>query len=196
MLNSFDLFQKPLPTFNIHGRTKMPTATGAVVSFLIFCVVMLYSLTKLGHLIQRHNPQVAQFIERGGLDSSYKFNFHESGIRFAWAVEGFLDSESKEDTRYVKGLARIFYKRNGVMGEKILSYHHCSAEELDKMPPPIEESIGLFEIFRTSETRHLNCLDLDGLEDVLSIWGTETDESNYQRFEFLLLPCNYVHAEI
>ena len=30
----------------------------------------------------------------------------------------------------------------------------------------------------------------------MAIWGIENDEGNYQRFEFVLLPCNYVHAEI
>ena len=39
------------------------------------------------------------------------------------------------------------------------------------------------------------CLDWDKLGDDIAIWGTENDELNYQRFEYVLLPCNYVHAE-
>ena len=29
----------------------------------------------------------------------------------------------------------------------------------------------------------------------LAVWGLENDD-NYQRWEFVLLPCNYMHAEI
>ena len=110
-------------------------------------------------------------------------------------MEGYLDLELKEDTKYVKGLARLVYKRNGVSGELILPYHHCTAEELDKFAPPMQNSVGLFEVYKTSATRHLNCLDWEKFGDDLAIWGTENDEISYQRFEFVLLPCNYIHAE-
>ena len=63
------------------------------------------------------------------------------------------------------------------------------------MAPPNKDSAGLLEIFKTSPTRHLNCLNWDDLGEDLSIWGTENDEISYQRFEFLLLPCNYLHTE-
>ena len=110
-------------------------------------------------------------------------------------MEGYLDSELKEDKKYVKGLARLVYKRNGVSGESILPYHYCTAEELDEFAPPIEDSVGLFEVYKTSQTRHLYCLDWKKFGDDLAIWGTENDEISYQRFEFVLLPCNYIHAE-
>ena len=106
-----------------------------------------------------------------------------------------MDNETKDDPRYVKGLARIIYKRNGVSGETIVPYHDCTAEELDEFAPPIQDSAGLFEVFRTSPTRHLSCLDWEKFGDKLAIWGTENDEISYQRFDFVLLPCNYVHAE-
>ena len=60
------------------------------------------------------------------------FNFEEQGVRFAFGVEGYLDKETKEDSRYVKGLARLFYKRNGIEGESIIPYHPCTKEELDE----------------------------------------------------------------
>ena len=40
------------------------------------------------------------------------------------------------------------------------------------------------------------CVELGDLaEGELSIYGVENDD-NYQRWEFVLLPCNYVHAEL
>lgn len=100
----------------------------------------------------------------------------------------------KEDTRYVKYLARLFWKRNGVFGETIVDYHHCTAKEMDEFPPPVSDSAGLFEIYKTSTTRHLFCLDWDKLGDDIAIWGTENDEISYQRFEYVMIPCNYVHT--
>ena len=104
---------------------------------------------------------MASFVESGALDASNAFNFHDNDFNFAFAVEGFLDSETKEDSRYVKWLARLLWKHNGVAGETIVPYHYCTAEDLQKFAPPIEDSAGLFQIYMTSETRHLYCLDLD-----------------------------------
>ena len=59
-------------------------------------------------------------------------------------MEGFVDREPKDDTRYVKWLARLMWKRNGVEGETIVDYHHCTTEELDEFAPPMSDSAGLF----------------------------------------------------
>ena len=66
-----------MPGFNMHGRTTLPTITGGIFSFLIFTLMMIYSLTKLVQLTQRHNPQIASFEEGGLLDSSFEFNFKD-----------------------------------------------------------------------------------------------------------------------
>ena len=76
-----------------------------------------------------------------------------------------------------------------------MPYHDCTAEEFDAFAPPSQDSVGLFEMYRTSSTRHLSCLDLEKFGDELAIWSTNQDEISYQRFDFVLLPCNYVHAE-
>ena len=46
-------------------------------------------MTKLLQLFNRHNPQVASFVEQGGIDSSFKFSFNN--FPFAFAVEGYID---------------------------------------------------------------------------------------------------------
>ena len=38
-------------------------------------------------------------------------------------------------------------------------------------------------------------MDWDKLGDVLEVWGMENDEISYQRFEWLFVPCNYLHRE-
>ena len=39
------------------------------------------------------------------------------------------------------------------------------------------------------------CLDWDIVGDNVAIWGDPNDEISYQRLEYLLTPCNYLHAE-
>ena len=44
--------------------------------------------------------------------------------------------------------------------------------------------------------KKLFCVDQERYRDILEIWGNENDEREYQRFEFNLVPCNYVHAQM
>ena len=104
---------------------------------------------------------MSSFAESGALDSSYVFNFHESDLHFAFGVEGYLDKKTKDDTRFIKWLARLVWKRNGVEGETIIPYHRCTREDFSKFAPPADDSVGLFELYKKSETRHLFCLDLN-----------------------------------
>ena len=57
----------------------------------VVMVVLLYATIKLKHLLTRHNPQITQYVDVGALDSSYKLNFRDKGIKFAFGVEGFID---------------------------------------------------------------------------------------------------------
>ena len=52
------------------------------------------------------------------------------------------------------------------------------------------------EMYRTSETRHLYCINWDDYEDELEVFGNETDEITYQRFEWVIVPCNYIHSDV
>ena len=113
----------------------------------------------------------------------------------AFSIEGFLDGEIKDDPRYVKYLVRLWGKRDGVRYEHILDYHKCTPAELDLFGEPSRESIAPLNNFKAGDKRYLYCLDWDNLQDgELSVWGV-TNDDNYQRWEFVLLPCNYVHAE-
>ena len=89
------------------GEQNVPKIAGGILSFLTVILMLVYSLTKLLQLIKRHNPQVASLEELSALDSSFIFNFKERGVRFAFGVEGNRDKETKDDSRYVKGLVRL-----------------------------------------------------------------------------------------
>ena len=89
---------------------------------------------------------------------------------------------------------RLYTKTNGVSHETILDFHQCTAEDYEQFAPPTADSLALLEHYKTDDKRGLFCLDWDQLGDELNLWGIN-DEDFYQRVEFLLVPCNYVHAE-
>ena len=79
--------------------------------------------------------------------------------------------------------------------ETLIDYHECSPEELSKFPAPASDSIGLMDYY-TKGDHKLFCIDQERYRDILEVWGNVNQEDEYQRFEFVLVPCNYVHAEI
>ena len=85
-------------------------------------------------------------------------------------------------------------KKSGVAFEKILPYHRCTQADLAEFAPPTPEAVGMLESMNRSQTRGIFCLDWTKLGDIVEIWSVEDDE-NYQRFDFAILPCNYVHWE-
>ena len=54
----------------------------------------------------------------------------------------------------------------------------------------------MFEKYKTDPNRNLFCIDWDELGDDIEIYGNWRDASKYQRLEFLLTPCNYVHKKL
>ena len=54
----------------------------------------------------------------------------------------------------------------------------------------------MFENYKNDPNRNLFCIDWDELGDELEIYGNWRDASKYQRIEFVLTPCNYVHKEL
>ena len=195
-LDALDIFRKPLPTFNMRGRYTVPSICGAMVTFVIVNIALLYSTIKFVQLMSRANPLVSSFLKKGVFDVDNVLNLRDKGQRFAFGVEGFLDKELKEDPRYVKGFARMFGYVNNERYEKMIPYHKCTAEDFDEFAPPAPEAEGLLEDYKNNPNRNLYCMDWDKYSETLAIWGVTFDEVSYQRFEYVLVPCNYVHAEI
>ena len=195
-LDAIDCFKKPMPTFNMRGRESIPSYAGCLLSFAIACIMVVYASIKFSHLMTKHNPQISTFTVEGAIDPEDKFNFRDNGLKFAFGIEGFIDQELKEDSRYVKYFARLYGFKDGVTYEKFIPVHHCTSEELDEFATPVSESVGLINAFKTQPKRNLYCIDWEKYGNEIEIWSTENDESSYQRFEYVLMPCNYVHAEL
>ena len=193
-LDTIDLFKQPLPAFNMRGRFHVPSLCGAFASVLITLIVTVYGMSKFIQMMSKHNPNISSWIEQGVVEHSVKMKFEDQPIRIAFGVEGYIDKQLKIDERYVKTFTRLLTHNNSVKTETIIPHRKCRPEDYDHFSPVIKSSQGLFEQYKTGQ-RDLLCLDWDQVGDQLEIWGDESDEISYQRFEFALLPCNYIHAE-
>ena len=189
-----DLFQHNIPMFNMRGTYKVSTYSGAMLSFAIVIVLLLYGALKFIVLLSRSNPNVSTYTELNQFDSSDVLNLRDTNIRVAFGIEGYLDNELKNDPRYVKTIVRLWQKKDGVAGETILPFHKCTAEDFDHFAAPASDAVGMLEDMKTSDVRGLYCLDYDEIGHLLDLRSRE-DDDNYARLELVLLPCNYVHAE-
>lgn len=84
ILLRFDFFGKPLPAFNMQGKTEIRTGVGALFSLSMMAILVLFSLLKMSHLIERRNPVVNTFELMNEIGREDPFEPHES--RFAMAV--------------------------------------------------------------------------------------------------------------
>ena len=89
----------------------------------------------------------------------------------------------------------MFRRTKGKEYEQIISTHECTPSDFDKFPDPTSSSAGLFNEYKNGE-RKLMCIDWEKYAADLEVWGADHDISSYQRFEWILVPCNYIHAEV
>ena len=79
--------------------------------------------------MDKKNPLIAETNLNNYYDYTTRINFNDIGFKMAYSVEGYLDNKIKDDPRYVKLLARIFYKTDGKQHEKILDLHKCTEKD-------------------------------------------------------------------
>ena len=115
---------------------------------MIGFMMLMYAGIKLSHLLSRHNPNISSFIERNILENTDVINFRDSQNKFAFAIEGYLDYEWKNDPRYVKLIARNKGRKNGVWYEEVFEHHRCTNEELEQFAPPTKEALQLMAKYR------------------------------------------------
>ena len=110
IIESLDMFKQDLPAFNIRGKTKIASLAGAVMSFAILFVMLIYGTIKMIQLSSRTNPNITSFVQQNYFDGTNVVNFKERGLRFAFGIEGQIDKALKNDPRYVKWMVRALYK--------------------------------------------------------------------------------------
>ena len=194
-LAALDLFSQPVPSFNIRGRTKIPTLLGSILSGIVILVMLFYGANKYIQLLQRSNPTISSYIERNAITKYDEVNVRDVGLRFAFGFEGKLDQRLKDDPKYVKMLVRTVSRVDGVEHEKIFPYRKCQPSDYDDFSPPSETALYTLNKYKTDPNKNLFCLDWDELGEDVKIFGNWRDPSKYQRLEFMLTPCNYLHTK-
>lgn len=192
MLERMDIFGQEIPAFNLKGSNRVHTMPGGLMTFAIMVVMLIYASIKMIQLINRTNPNIAQFLEKDVYDSTTRLNLNEINYRVAFTVEGYHSRERKDDHKYVKYLVRIFGRRDRVEYETFIPYHLCTDEDWAQFSPPGKASADSWDEIKTDPTRGMFCLDWS--EDIL-IYGNERND-NYQRIELVLVPCNYLHTHL
>ena len=116
-LNKFiqriDIFGTDLPMFNLKGESKVFTLVGGVFTVIIVCIWLVYATIKFEHMITKHNPLISEVNEQNFFDYETRLNLQQIGFKMAFSIEGYLDSKTKDDERYVKILVRIYGKEEG-----------------------------------------------------------------------------------
>ena len=162
------------------------------MTVIIFSIMLTYSTIKFVQLTEKHNPNISQFMEKFHHDYNTQMDLNEINFRLAFSVEGYHTRKIKDDERYVKYLVRIYGKKNGREYDYLINYHKCKVEDWNKFPPTAKSQSEVVNRIKEDGERGMYCLDYES--DDLVIYGDETN-SNFQRLEILLLPCNYLHKD-
>ena len=100
---------------------------------MIFIVVILFSLLKLQHLIERKNPLIT--MNKTELDSSVTYPLNQDDFMMAFFAENYQTGEAISDPKYVKWVARHIQLKDGVTTKTFHPMHVCNSEDFDKFKP-------------------------------------------------------------
>ncbi len=101
---------------------------------MLIVVFTLYAVLKLTHLLTKKNPLIAETKETNFYDYNTRVNLDEIGFKMAFSFEGYIDDKIKDDPRYVRLFARMYYKDEGVKSQKVLSLHKCTEQDWNQFP--------------------------------------------------------------
>ena len=102
---------------------------GGIISTCILTLVFIYAGIKFDHLVNRENPNINVVEIEDHYDIEEVLNLTEIGFRLAWSVEGNLDKQNKNDSKYVKWLVRLLGKKDGEWYQKIMPIHNCNEDD-------------------------------------------------------------------
>ena len=153
------MFGRRLPTFNLKGNEMVKTSSGGVMTVSIAFIMFIYATLKFSHLIDKHNPNLAQYVEPNVYDMNERLNLNDINFRFAFTIEGYLEKTMKADPAYVKYLVRIFGIKDGVEYQDFIPYHKCTDDDWAQFHPPSDSSREDWETVRDDPKRGFFCLD-------------------------------------
>ena len=160
-LKGFDSFGKEVPAFNIKGESRVNTALGGLLTFVILTVSLIYSIIKIVQMVNGDNPIISDLMLPSHYGPEDKLNLNEINFRLAFSIEGFVIRERKDDPRYVKWFVRLYGKKNETRFETHIPFHTCTDEDYDSFYPIIPRQVASLERIRASKKSKMVCIDWD-----------------------------------
>ena len=84
------------------------------MSLIAMIIWLAYAALKFEQMMSKHNPFISLMTEENIFDYTTRIDLNEINFRMAFSIEGYLDSEVKDDPRYVKYIVRVYGKKDGV----------------------------------------------------------------------------------
>ena len=190
ILERIDIFGANLPVFNLKGETQVLTKTGGCLSLVVMIVFLTYGVLKFMQMMDKHNPFLSEMTEKNIFDYNTRLNLNEINFKMAFSVEGYLDNQVRDDPRFVKYIVRIFGKKNDVEYQEIIPFHKCTEDDWDQFLEPAMGMEDQINAVKTNPKRNMYCID--EFENFI-IYGNEKN-TEYQRIEVVLVPCNYLNT--
>ena len=113
--------------------------SGGLLSFFVFYVTFLFSITKLKQLVERRNPTVNTYVDSDALTEDDRFDVGAEGFMIAVALEGFY-SGIKSDSKYIRWMAEIHTAQDDQYYKKLLPLHECTERDYQKFHLPDSRS--------------------------------------------------------
>ena len=126
VLQTMDLFGKPVPGFKISGHERVNTTIGGFFTLFMMSILTIFGLVKLQQLLTHHNPTINTYTEVDALIGE-KFDPLEHDFFMAVGLEEYTSKETKSDPRFVKWLATyIVYEDSQVVEKRSEFLYPCS----------------------------------------------------------------------
>ena len=185
-LHTLDHYGRSLPVFNLRGQTKIHTYCGSLTSLSVYIIMLLFAVIKFNHLVAKHNPNIAQVLQKNTYDENDRFVPVDENFMLAFTLEDYLTGEVKDDPRYIKLIARIATQTGGESNDFEIGFHKCTEEDYASFMPPNKGSRGPIEKIKNNPKRGMWCFDWTDL----AFYGNERNLNN-ARLEIIVLPCNH-----
>ena len=116
-------------------------------------------------------------------------------MKIAFSLEDYYEPRMlKNDPKYVKWVFRQTTRVAGETFVKTLPFHKCSDEEYAEFYPTERIYELKLQAIRKDPNRGFYCIDWDTTDQKSEIWGTEQAD-DYQRFDLMITPCNYINSD-
>ena len=95
------MFGQPVEV-NADGNTTIKSYPGAIVSFFLTTILMLYVINQSKILFFRLDTNIIEDKDPNGFSNTYNYSMTENKMLFAFGVESTIDNDPKDNPEYIE----------------------------------------------------------------------------------------------